>query len=163
MGDAKYLKAFEQETISGAADTFPLAYLKSIHHWGKQINEMRNEAHWFAITYNGKKFSTTSGGSERNNNDTHRLLRQQQSISTLLNIGSTLLRVAGDRWLVASGRWQVGGGSWKKFDNLIKLLFATWYFSFPETFRKLPNISVGTWNVPMKRIFNWSPVPKIQF
>ena len=43
-GDATYLKAFEQEAISGAADTLPLTYLKSIDHWGKQMNEMRNEA-----------------------------------------------------------------------------------------------------------------------
>ena len=52
----------------------------------------------------------------------------------------------------------------KKYDNLIKLLLiAGRHFSFPERFRKLPNISVDTRNVPVKGIFSWFPVPKVQF
>ena len=40
-----------------------------------------------------------------------------------------------------------GGWRWKKYDNLIKLLFAMRRFSFPATFRKLTNISVHTSNI----------------
>ena len=48
----------------------------------------------------------------------------------------------------------------KKHDNLIKLLFATQLFSFPETFRKLLNIRVETRNVRVEGIFSWFPVLK---
>ena len=79
--------------------------------------------------------------------------------------GSTFLLEAGEGWRVVSDGWRVAGDRWqlKKYDNLIKLVFATRRFSLPEMFRKLPNISVDIRNVPMKGIFSWFLVPKIQF
>ena len=74
------------------------------------------------------------------------------------------MQVVGSRWQAVGDGWQVAGGSEiKKYDDLIKLLLARQHFSFPERCSKLPNISVDAQSVPVKGIFSWFPVPKIQF